>query len=305
MGCWFERHERELDFSTWFGGKCPQHAGYAVYGMCGCMAHDSGEKSLSKPIQKLLCFPKAAMLLGVVLFIREVLGASWCHCWIFGFWFWLLQSRWLASWFYLGVLLGGYCERGAWLPSIWNPSTSTWNHSNKVIPTQKIIPKIIPHPNDYYVTTQRAWIWCRDRSKWTNRLRHHIPAYCSTSKTCPQWWRIQATSFFLAASYLAPKNVLSHFPANIHLAGMHWLMRMPCIIKVSHVCSCAHQRVALESMHKIQKRLKGCVIALKSMGTEKKNTRHKQLGYLRLLRKETSKADEEEEKSKSEYLQKQ
>ena len=35
----------------------------------------------------------------------------------------------------------------------------------------------------------------------------------------------------------------------------------------------------------------------KIYGDREENTRHKQLGYLRLLRKETSKADEEEEKS--------
>ena len=39
----------------------------------------------------------------------------------------------------------------------------------------------------------------------------------------------------------------------------------------------------------------------KIYGDREENTRHKQLGYLRLLRKETSKADEEEEKIKSEY----
>ena len=39
----------------------------------------------------------------------------------------------------------------------------------------------------------------------------------------------------------------------------------------------------------------------KIYGDREENTRHKQLGYLRLLRKETSKAVEEEEKSKSEH----
>ena len=52
--------------------------------MCGCVAHDSGDELLSKLIQKLLCFPKAAMLLGVFLLTREVLGAMVGSCGAFG-----------------------------------------------------------------------------------------------------------------------------------------------------------------------------------------------------------------------------
>ena len=60
---------------------------------------------------------------------------------------------------------------------------------------------------------------------------------------------------------------------------------------------CARQRVVSDSMRKIQQKLKEFVTAVKYYGGRD----HKQLGYLKLLRKGTDKVQEEEEKQKAQY----
>ena len=174
----------------------------------------------------------------------------------------------------------------------------------RYIPTQKIIPKMIRPPTDY-VTTQRAKHVDIDFvARWQVKVNEPpSPSRCKLLFHLKDMPAVIEDSDSVFSGSILPhaKECIVSFPGK-YKSGWDAVIDENAVHKQSVACVfLCTSNSGLGEHPKDPDSAEGACYCPKIYGEREENTRHKQLGYLRLLRKETSTADEEEEKRKSKY----